>query len=66
MSNLELDCIEIIRKKLSKEMTGEEFYLALIDLDKKYPGIGFYKNAQKFANKWLKQVKKERLPYRDD
>lgn len=32
-----LDCMKIIIKKLSREMSREEYYLALMNLDKKYP-----------------------------
>ena len=51
----------------SDQLTTEEKYLGMMELDKKYPNTGFYGAAQKFADKWLKPPKPiERLPYKDE
>jgi hypothetical protein len=50
-----LDSLALIKKMLSGEMTTEEKYLGMMELDKKYPGIGFYEKAQEFANKYLRK-----------
>ena len=34
------DCISLIKRKMSKEMTREQFYLELMELHKKYPMEG--------------------------
>ncbi len=31
------DCIDLIGRKLSKKTSNEEFYIGLLELDKKYP-----------------------------
>ena len=35
-----IDCIEIITKKIGKQLTPDEYYLALLNLDKLYPMEG--------------------------
>jgi len=35
-----LDCVEVIKKKIAKEMSREEYYLVLMELHKKYPMPG--------------------------
>ncbi len=34
------DCIELIKKKLERKLSKDEYYLALLELDKKYPMPG--------------------------
>jgi len=48
LSEMGLECLNIIEKKFSKQMTKEEYYSAIYQLDKKYPGLGFKEAAQKF------------------
>lgn len=64
MSQMAQDCLDLIKKMLSGEMTTTEKYIGMRELHKKYPNTGFNLGAENFAIKWLKQ--KERLPYKDD
>ena len=66
MEEIEKDCLDFIKRMLSGELTLDQKYLGFMELDKKYPGIGFYNSGQKFAHKWIKQDRKERLPYKED
>ncbi len=52
---LEKECSELIRKKIAREINGTEYYIGLIELDKKYPKIGFKRAAEEFANRWLRK-----------
>jgi hypothetical protein len=72
-----LECMELIKKKIAKEMTRDEYYLALMDLHKKYPlncDHNFYDVAQMYAKKIPMTLMEstrplqasERLPYKDD
>ena len=36
------ECIELISRKLSRDMTPEEFYSATLTLDRKYPSSGHW------------------------
>jgi len=54
-SQIAIDSLEFIKKMLSGEMTTEEKYLGMMELDRKYPGVGFKEKAQLFANKWLRK-----------
>ena len=56
---------------MAGEMTPDEYYLALMDLDKKYPlkcNPNFYDVAQLYAKKIpISPIQvNERLPYKDD
>ena len=64
ISEMGLDCLRIIKKMLSGEITTEEKYIGMWELHKKYPDAGFGKGAEDFAARWLK--KPERLPYKED
>ena len=52
---MDRDCIDLINKKLSKQINAQEYYIGLMALDKKYPETGFFRSAQEFAKKWLKK-----------
>jgi hypothetical protein len=53
-----LDCIEVIKKKMAKEMSREEYYLALMELHEKYPMTGHDPALTPFQ---LKNYKKKRI-----
>jgi len=42
MTPIKRDCLNLILKKLNNELTKDQFYLALYDLDKKYPIKGHW------------------------
>ncbi len=65
MEQIEKDSLKFIKKMLGKELTTDEKYLGMMELDQRYPNIGFYNAAQRFAEKWLKPKSSERLPYKD-
>ncbi len=54
--DLARDCIKLIRAKLAKEISKDEYYIGIIELDKKYPGIGFYDTAQQYANRNIRKA----------
>jgi hypothetical protein len=69
--NMGVDCIALIKKKLGREMTTDEYYLALMDLDKKYPlkcDHNFYDVAQIYSKRIpISPIRvNERLPYKDE
>ena len=45
------DCIELICKKLSHEISRDEYYCGIMELESKYPNLGFKKAAEDYANK---------------
>jgi hypothetical protein len=53
-SQIAIDSLEFIKIMLSGEMTTEEKYLGMMELEKKYPGKGFGSGAQQFANNFLR------------
>ena len=42
MTPIKRDCLDLILKKLNRELTKDQYYLALYDLDKKYPMKGHW------------------------
>jgi len=71
MEQIGIDCLRLIGRKMAGEMTPDEYYLALMDLDKKYPlkcNPNFYDVAQLYAKKIpISPIQvNERLPYKDD
>lgn len=79
MAKIGKDCMKLIKRKISKEMTSDEYYLALMDLHKKYPlncEPNFYSVAQMYAKRIpistitapdADLIKaNERLPYKDE
>jgi len=76
IGKMEKECLELISKKMKKELTQEEYYLALMELHRKYPlrcSPNFYDAAQIYS-KNIKVVEKpkekvetkERPRYADD
>ncbi len=58
-SQIATDSLRLIKRMLSGEMTREEKYLGMMELDKKYPAAGFYRVAQEYANRALRFKKPE-------
>ena len=56
-SQIAIDSLALINQMLSGEMTTEEKYLGMMELDKKYPGTGFGIKVQEFADRWLRTKK---------
>jgi hypothetical protein len=54
-----LDCIELILKKLDKKISKDEYYLALMELHKKYPMPGHFPPLTVFQIKNYRKVKHE-------
>ena len=65
ISPMAQDCLELIKKMLSGDLTTEEKYAGMWQLHKKYPGAGFDKKAEEFARNWLTD-RKERPRYPED
>lgn len=42
------ECLRLIQKKLSKQISKEEYYAGLIELDRKCPTIGFREAAENY------------------
>lgn len=55
MENIATESIKLINKKLAREINGDEYYIGLIELDKKFPNAGFYEVAQQYAHKNIKK-----------
>lgn len=52
------ECLALIMRKMSREITPDEYYCALMELDKKYPirtGISFRQAAEKYVEKRMKK-----------
>ena len=62
--SLQQDCLDLIKKKLAKEISSDEFYCEVMLLEKKYPGIGFKEAAEQYANKIREneRIKPKSLP----
>jgi len=69
--------MKLINRKIAREMTSDEYYLALMELHKKYPlkcDHNFYDVAQMYAKRIPMALMissnpsrvNERLPYKDD
>jgi hypothetical protein len=50
------ECIEVIKKKLSQEMSHEEFYVSLVELHKKYPMPGHNPSLTKFQLRNYREI----------
>jgi hypothetical protein len=72
-----IECMALIKKKIAKEMTPDEYYIALMDLHKRYPltcDHNFYDVAQMYAKRIPMSLMissksskvNERLPYKDE
>lgn len=50
-----IDCMALIQKKLAKQISKEEYYAGIVELDRKYPGVGFKEAAEKYIRhqEWL-------------
>jgi len=59
--SLQQDCMDLIKRKLAHEISSDEFYCEVMQLEKKYPGIGFKEGAERFANK-IRENEKKRKP----
>ena len=59
--SIQKDCMTLILKKLELkiEMSPDEYYCEIMELDKKYPGKGFRQAAEAYANK-LRQIEKQK------
>jgi hypothetical protein len=77
MEQIGIDCLRLIKRKMAGEMTTDEYYIALMELHKKYPlkcGPNFYDVAQMYAKRIPMTLTissnpsrvNERLPYKDD
>jgi aspartyl/asparaginyl-tRNA synthetase len=64
ISEMGIDCLDLVKRMLSGEMTAEQKYIGMRELHRKYPHSGFGIGAEQFANKWL--GRQDRLPYKDD
>jgi len=64
MTPMAQDCLDLIKRMLSGEMTTEQKYIGMRELHRKYPHSGFGVGAEQFAGKWLNR--KARLPYKDE
>ena len=56
-----LDCIELINKKLEKQISSEQYYLGLLELHQKYPMPGHFPPLTVFQIRNYRKIKQKEI-----
>lgn len=61
MTPIKRECLNLIFKKLNNELTKDQFYIALYDLDKKYPIKGHFPPLSKESMRNYKEIHENKI-----